>query len=66
MPVFTFDVTMSSHDLLRRGITEVRLFGGDAHHHRIVIQAETVAEAYLLASQMASCHGMCTGCYLRI
>lgn len=66
MPTFTFDVTMSTHEDLRLGRTEVRGFAAEASHHRVVVHADTVAEAFLLASQMASCHGMCTGCYLRV
>lgn len=66
MTVWSFDVTVSTHDLLRAGVTEARLPGSQEHHHRIVIAADSHAEASLLAAQMAGCHAMCTGVFLRI
>jgi hypothetical protein len=62
---FSFDVTVSTHDLLKLGITEARFVGAEANHHRIVVAAETVEEAALVAAQMASCKYMCTGVYYR-
>lgn len=68
MTVYSFDATVSSHDLLKRGITEARLPGSPHHHHRIVIEAETRDEAALAAAQMASCipGALVTGIYDRI
>lgn len=66
LPVFSFDVTVSTHDLLKVGVTEARLPGSQHHHHRIVVAAETRNEAALLAAQMASVRWTCTGLYDRI
>ncbi len=68
MMVFSFDVTVSSHDLLKRGITEARLPGSPHHHHRIVIEAPNRDDAALAAAQMAACipGAMVTGVYDRI
>lgn len=68
MAVFEFDATVSSHDLLKRGVTEARLPGSPRHHHRILVEAPTRDEAALLAAQMASCipRAICTGIYDRI
>lgn len=63
---FAFDVTVSTHDLLREGVTEARLYMGEATHHRIVVGADSEAEAFLVAGQMASCQHQCTGVYLRV
>lgn len=54
MPVFSFDVTVSTHGLLKQGVCEARMLNG-YDWHRIVIAADTVAEAFLLAGQMGSC-----------
>lgn len=64
--VFSFDVTVSSHELLKQGVCEARLFGSQHAHHRIVVAAETRDEAALIACQMAGLHAMCTGLYDRI
>lgn len=68
MPVFSFDVTVSTNALLKRGITEARLPGSPHHHHRIVVEAEDRDTAALTACQMAACIPgvMVTGCYDRI
>lgn len=69
MAVFSIDVTMSSHDLLRRGVTEGRLPGSQHRHHRVVVEASDEVEALLTAAHMAhTCfgHAMVTGTYLRI
>jgi len=68
MTVYSFDVTVSSHDLLKRGVTEARLPGSSHRHHRIVVEATNRDEAALAAAQMASCipGAMCTGLYDRI
>ncbi|MCW2904221.1 MAG: hypothetical protein JWO67_6486 [Streptosporangiaceae bacterium] len=65
--VFSIDVTVSSHDLLRRGVTEARLPGSPHHHHRVVVDAPDLTEAMLTAAQMAaSIPGvMVTGTYWR-
>lgn len=64
--VYSFDVTVSTHDLLRAGVTAGRLRGSQERHHRIVVAAGTRNEAALIAAQMASQHGTCTGVYDRI
>lgn len=66
MPVFSFDTTCSTHDLMKTGVVEARLPGSQHHHHRIVIAADTRDEAALIAAQMVSCQWMCTGLYDRI
>jgi hypothetical protein len=66
--IFSLDVTVSSHELLWRGITEARLPGSSHHHHRVVIDAPDLVEAMLTAAQMAA-HipgVMVTGTYWRI
>jgi hypothetical protein len=63
---YSFDVTVSTHDLLKGGVVAARIVGSQDRHHRIVIAAESRNEAALLAAQMASCHGVCTGIYDRI
>ena len=74
MTEFAFDVTVSSHDLLKAGITEARLPAmphwppATEHHHRIVVDAADVVEAALTAAQWAG-HirgAICTGTYLRL
>jgi hypothetical protein len=64
--VFSFDVTVSTHDLLKRGITAGRFVGAPAHHHRIVVSASSFLDAHLIAAQMASLHGVVTGVFVRI
>lgn len=66
MPVFSFDTTVSTHDLLKAGVTEARLPGSQHRHHRVVVAAEDRDEAALLAAQMVLCTGICTGVYDRI
>jgi hypothetical protein len=66
MAVYSFDVTVSTHDLLKAGVIAARLWGSQERHHRIVVVAESRNEAALLAAQMASIHGVCTGVYDRI
>lgn len=51
MTAYSFDVTVSTHGLLRRGITEARMLNGQ-RHHRVVVEADTIAEAVLIAGQM--------------
>lgn len=65
---FSFDVTVSSHDLLRRGVCEARLPASPHHHHRVVIAGDDPAEASLAAAQMAACipGALVTGVYLRV
>ena len=65
---YSFDVTVSSHDLLKRGIVEARLFGSPHHHHRVVIASSNDTDASLAAAQMAACipGAIVTGTYLRI
>lgn len=51
MTVYSFDVTVSTHGLLRRGICEARMLNG-ADHHRVVVWADSYNEANLIAAQM--------------
>jgi hypothetical protein len=64
--IYSFDVTVSTHDLLKVGVVAVRLPGSSERHHRIVVAAESRNEAALVAAQMASCRWICTGVYDRI
>lgn len=66
MQVYSFDVEVSTHDALRHGVLALKLYGAQHPWHRVVVAADTVDEAALIAQQMASCHGMPTGCYLRV
>ncbi len=68
MTVYAFDATVSSHALLKRGITEARLPGSPHHHHRIVVEAPTVDDAALIAAQMAASipGAIVTGLYYRV
>jgi hypothetical protein len=64
--VFSFDATISTHDLLKAGVTEARLPGSEHHHHRVIVAAGDRDSAALLAAQMVSCTAICTGLYDRI
>jgi hypothetical protein len=67
MTVYSFDATASTHDLLKLGVTEARMYGSQHTHHRVVVAAEDRDTAALTAAQMVSCtHTMCTGLYDRI
>lgn len=66
MDIFSFDATVSTHDLLKQGVTAGRLHGSQHRHHRIVVAAGTRDEAALIAAQMAGCHAMVTGVYDRV
>lgn len=68
MEVYSFDVTVSSHDLLKRGVVEARLLFSPHHHHRVVVAADDVVDASLAAAQMAACIPgvVVTGTYLRV
>ncbi|WP_445183965.1 hypothetical protein ACTXG6_36955 [Pseudonocardia sp. Cha107L01] len=66
MHVYTFDATASTHDQLRAGVTEARIYGSQHSHHRIVVAAPDRDTAALVAAQMVSCHHMCTGLYDRV
>jgi hypothetical protein len=59
IPVFTYDVAVSSHDLLKQGITE-------AAYIHVVVAAKDDTEAALIACQMAACHGMPTKVYREV
>lgn len=58
LEVFSFDVAISDHDSLKRGILVRRWT-------RVVVAAPTYNEAFLTAQQMGSCFGMVTGCLYR-
>lgn len=66
MNVYSFDVEMSSHDDLRRGILALRTFGAEATWHRVTVAASTPEEAELISAQMVACHHMPTATYPRI
>lgn len=66
MAVFTVDVEVSSHDLLKRGILATRLHGSQRTWHRILVDADDERDAVLLAAQIAACHGMPTATYLAL
>ncbi|WP_158881929.1 hypothetical protein [Amycolatopsis anabasis] len=57
--VYGFDVAVSTHDLLRQGVTEARLV-------RVEVAASNRLDASLLAAQMAAVVGMPTAVYDRI
>jgi hypothetical protein len=54
LEVWSFDVTVSTHNLLREGVVEAVMLNGE-RHHRVVVAADSYAEALLVAGQMASC-----------
>lgn len=57
---WAFDVSFSTHDLLKEGITEWRW-------RRVVVWEENFTEARLIACQMVIALGFyATGCYVRI
>lgn len=67
MTIYSFDATASTHEQLKRGITEARMFGSQHTHHRVVVAAEDRDEAALIAAQIVSCtHTLCTGLFDRI
>jgi hypothetical protein len=59
MSIYEFDVAVSTHDLLRKGITEATLVS-------VQVEAEDHCTASLIATQMASVVGMPTTLYDRI
>ena len=59
MQVFTYDVAISSHDLLKAGVAE-------AAYVHVVVAAEDDTEGALVACQMAACHGMPTRVYREV
>jgi len=64
--IYSFDVSVSDHDALCRGVLALKLRGAQHDYHRIVIEAETYEDASLAAAQMASCQGMVTEVLPRI
>lgn len=66
MNTYSFDVEVSTHELLKAGVLAGRFFGSPAHHHRVVVAATSFTEARLVAAQMASCHGICTRVFTRV
>lgn len=56
MAAFTFDITVSSHDLLKRGVTEARIplsgAGDEARFHRVTVEADSWHDAELVAVEM--------------
>ena len=64
--VFSVDVEVSSHDLLRAGVVAARVRGSQRTWHRVVVDAGTPEDAVLVAAQMAAATcGMPTATYLR-
>jgi hypothetical protein len=51
MTVWSFDVTVSTHGLLKQGVCEARMLSG-YNHHRVVIEAESFGDASLLAATL--------------
>ncbi len=50
----SFDVTVSSHDDLKKGIVAKKVHGSQHAHHRVVISADySPEEAQIVAAQMA-------------
>lgn len=66
MTTFSFDVEVSTHDHLRRGVLAMPLYQSQHAWHRVVVAADSIDEAALIAQQMACCHGMATALYPRI
>jgi hypothetical protein len=65
MKVFSFDVTVSTHDNLKRGITAMGMSPYD--HHRIVVASDDHTEAFYTAFSMMYVRGYyVTGVYDRI
>lgn len=71
MAIFSFDITFSSHALLRQGITEARLLDG-SRFHRTFVDADDAHTAELTAIDMSRRvmsryidDVMVTGCYPR-
>lgn len=62
---YSFDVEVSDHQSVKRGVLRRRVRCGQRDWHRVVVTAADVVEAHLIAAQMASNHGMCTAVYLR-
>lgn len=56
---WSFDISWSTHDALKAGITELG-------YNRVVVAADSHDEAALIACQMVACHGMPTALYDRI
>jgi hypothetical protein len=63
--VYSFDVTVSTHDDLMRGVVAIKVLGSQYPWHRCTVAAESPEEAELIAQQMASCHYYVTGSYPR-
>lgn len=58
-PVWEFDVAVSTHDLVKAGVTVAAWI-------RVQVAAYSYDEAHLVAGQMAACHGMPTDALVRI
>lgn len=72
--VFSFDVEVSNHDLLKEGITAGRFFGATQNWHRIVVSVSHddciaiedgqywgVRDPYMVASEIALSMAWCHG-----
>lgn len=66
MGVYKVIVTVSNHDALKEGRVAISPFvnGREPFERQVVVEAGSDVEAVLVASQMASCTGMCTGALL--
>jgi hypothetical protein len=58
--IFSFDVEVSTHDLLKAGVTAMHVKGSQHTWHRIVVEAPDHYQAWRDVTAMASCHGMVT------
>jgi hypothetical protein len=61
---YAVDVTVTTHDALKAGVLALPVVPGGPDWYRILVAADSDWEAVLVASQMASCHGMCTSAEL--
>lgn len=64
---WSFDVTVSTHDDLKRGVTELRRCGSQYPWRRVTVSGATHTEAFLTAYAMSARPPYeVTGMYLRI
>ena len=65
--VYSFDVTVSTHDDLKRGVAALHVLGAQHPWHRIVVAADNHSEAFHTAFAMLYVQGWYpTGIYDRI
>lgn len=65
--IYSFDVTVSTHDLLKQGVVARRWAGSPNDWHRVVVEAPNRIEAGLIVHAMLHAQGHYpTGIYDRI